>query len=82
MTPALVILVTLLLGVGTPAQAQTYPTHGVTIVSPYQAGGTSDIIARALAQKLGETWSQPVVVENRLNADTAGQISSVLPRNP
>jgi tripartite-type tricarboxylate transporter receptor subunit TctC len=81
-TRALVILVALLLGAIAPALAQTFPTHGVTIISPYQAGGASDIIARALAQKLGETWSQPVVVENRLNADTAGQISSVLPRNP
>jgi tripartite-type tricarboxylate transporter receptor subunit TctC len=75
----LFILFALLLGAATPSLAQTFPTHGVTIISPYQAGGTSDIIARALAQKLGETWSQPVVVENRPDADTAGQISSVFP---
>ena len=61
----------------TPAPAQTFPTHGVTIISPYQAGGTSDIIARALAQKLGETWSQPVVVENRPGANGAIGVQAV-----
>jgi tripartite-type tricarboxylate transporter receptor subunit TctC len=71
----IIVFVALLLA--TPALAQTFPTHGVTIVSPYQAGGTSDIIARALAQKLGETWSQPVVVENRPGANGAIGVQAV-----
>jgi tripartite-type tricarboxylate transporter receptor subunit TctC len=41
----------------------------VTIVSPYQAGGTSDIIARILAQKLSENWGKNVIVENRPGAN-------------
>lgn len=52
-----------------PAGAQAFPARAVTIVSPYQAGGTSDIIARMIAQKLGETWRQPVIVENRPGAN-------------
>jgi tripartite-type tricarboxylate transporter receptor subunit TctC len=41
----------------------------VTIVSPYQAGGTSGIIARILAQKLSENWGKNVIVENRPGAN-------------
>ncbi len=76
MMRAYIPMVFVLLG-ATPALAQTFPTHGVTIISPYQAGGTSDIIARALAQKLGEAWSQPVVVENRPGANGAIGVQAV-----
>jgi tripartite-type tricarboxylate transporter receptor subunit TctC len=72
------ILVALLLLAATPAPAQTFPTHPVTIISPYQAGGTSDIIARALAQMLAEAWLQPVVVENR----PAPMVQSACRRSP
>jgi tripartite-type tricarboxylate transporter receptor subunit TctC len=51
------------------ARAETFPSRQVTIVSPYQAGGTSDIIARLIAKKLGEAWRQPVIVENRAGAN-------------
>ncbi|MBR1177222.1 tripartite tricarboxylate transporter substrate binding protein [Bradyrhizobium sp. KB893862 SZCCT0404] len=63
------ILLCFLLGSALPALAQSFPTHQVTIISPYQAGGTSDIIARAIAQKLAQIWSQPVIVENRPGAN-------------
>ena len=45
--------------------AQTYPTHAVRLVVPYAAGGVSDIMGRALAQKMSELLGQPMVVENR-----------------
>ncbi len=51
------------------ARAEEFPTRVVTIVSPYQAGGTSDIIARILAQKLSERWGKSVIVENRPGAN-------------
>jgi tripartite-type tricarboxylate transporter receptor subunit TctC len=53
----------------TPAQAETFPSRQVTIVSPYQAGGTSDIIARLIAKKLADVWKQPVIVENKPGAN-------------
>jgi tripartite-type tricarboxylate transporter receptor subunit TctC len=47
------------------ARAETYPSHAVKIVVPYPAGGSNDIIARVLAQKLSERTGQQFFVENR-----------------
>ena len=52
-----------------PAAAQSWPAKPVRIIVPYPAGGTSDILARMLGQKLSEAWSQPVVVENKPGAN-------------
>ena len=49
----------------------------MTIVSPYQAGGTSDIIGRILAQKLSERWGKNVIVENRPGANGGIGVSAV-----
>jgi tripartite-type tricarboxylate transporter receptor subunit TctC len=48
--------------------AATFPTKPVKIIVPYTPGGSNDVLARLLAQKLGETWTQPVVVENKPGA--------------
>jgi tripartite-type tricarboxylate transporter receptor subunit TctC len=52
------------------ASAQIYPSRAVRMVVAYAAGGSNDIVARALAQKLTEIWSQPVIIDNRPGAGT------------
>ncbi|UDM53587.1 tripartite tricarboxylate transporter substrate binding protein [Cupriavidus sp. MP-37] len=59
-----------LLCLGGQAQAQTYPSRPVKLVSPYGAGGSNDISARILADALGSKLGQQVVVENKPGAGT------------
>jgi tripartite-type tricarboxylate transporter receptor subunit TctC len=50
------------------AVAQQYPAKPIRIVVPFPAGGTSDILSRAVGQKLTEEWKQQVIVDNRPGA--------------
>ena len=56
------------------AQAPAFPTRPVTMVVPFPAGGITDTIARALAQKLGDTLGQSVIVDNKPGG--GGQIAA------
>jgi tripartite-type tricarboxylate transporter receptor subunit TctC len=47
------------------AQAQTYPTRPITMTVTAAAGGVTDVVARALGQRLSESWGQQVVIENK-----------------
>ena len=50
------------------AEAQTYPTKPIRMIVPFPAGGATDILARALSQKLGEKIGQTIIVDNRPGA--------------
>jgi tripartite-type tricarboxylate transporter receptor subunit TctC len=50
------------------AMAEGYPDKPIRLIVPYAPGGSSDILARLLGQRLGETMGQPFVVDNRAGA--------------
>lgn len=65
------------LGAAPHAAAQSaYPSRTVQIVVPYPPGGGADVIVRALAQRLAETWGRNVVIDNRAGA--SGMIGTEL----
>jgi tripartite-type tricarboxylate transporter receptor subunit TctC len=47
------------------AAAQSYPTRPITITVTAAAGGVTDVLARAIGQRLSETWGQQIVIENK-----------------
>jgi tripartite-type tricarboxylate transporter receptor subunit TctC len=57
-----------------PAWAQDYPNKPIRIVVPLPPGGSNDVLARLLGQKMSESFGQPVIVENKPGA--AGNIAS------
>jgi tripartite-type tricarboxylate transporter receptor subunit TctC len=52
------------LPLATFAQAQDFPKHPITMIVPFAAGGTSDVIARVVAEQMSAALGQPIVIEN------------------
>src|SRR5437868_4704263 len=51
--------------------AQTWPAHPIRMIVPYPAGGSGDIVARIIAQKMSDGLGQAVIVDNRSGASGA-----------
>jgi tripartite-type tricarboxylate transporter receptor subunit TctC len=67
---SMLMVATALLAPPRDAAAQDYPTRSVTILVPFAAGGGTDILARAVAQRLEQRLGKPFVIENRVGAGT------------
>ena len=70
------ILAALIAATGPGAQAQVFPVKPIRIIVPYSPGGTTDLLARVVGQRLSERLGQPVLVENRTGVN--GMIGSDL----
>jgi tripartite-type tricarboxylate transporter receptor subunit TctC len=73
-TMAAVSLAAAAIGLAAPASAQAYPNRTITVVVPFAPGGTGDIVARVVSEKLSAALGQSIVVENRAGA--AGTIGA------
>jgi tripartite-type tricarboxylate transporter receptor subunit TctC len=63
-------------------RADSFPSRSIKMVVPFPAGGPSDVLARMIGQKMSEDWGQPVVIENRVGANTvlgAQQVAKAAP---
>ncbi len=76
-----VVLLTSLAGAAS-AQAQSYPTRTITLTVTAAAGGVTDVVARALGQRLAEAWGQQVVIENKGGAAHVVGAQSVAKATP
>lgn len=78
----LLVALTASLTLTSAALAQEFPSQPVKIVIPFSAGGSTDLIARQLAEELGKIWDQPVLVESRPGAGSMLGTASVAQSAP
>lgn len=64
----LMLIAVSIFAVSAAGAAERFPVKPVRIVVPFPAGGSTDLIARQLGQRLTESWSQPVLIDNRSGA--------------
>src|SRR5882672_500809 len=67
---------------GRIATAQTYPTHAITMLVPYGAGGATDITGRIVAEGMRGPLGQPVIIENVVGASGTigvGRVARTVP---
>jgi tripartite-type tricarboxylate transporter receptor subunit TctC len=71
-----------LLALTAAAQAQDYPSRPITLIVPFAAGGSTDVIGRLVADGLREVLGQPVVVDNRGGAGGSIGTAAIARANP
>ncbi|QHE88183.1 Bug family tripartite tricarboxylate transporter substrate binding protein [Hydrogenophaga sp. BPS33] len=64
------------------AASEPYPSRAIQLIVPYTPGGNTDLLGRIIAQKLGESWNQSVVVENRPGAGGTTGVTQVVRAKP
>jgi tripartite-type tricarboxylate transporter receptor subunit TctC len=62
---ALLLVLPAACGAAQAQTAQTYPSKPIRWIVPFPPGGSTDLLARVVGQKLTESWGQPVIIENR-----------------
>jgi tripartite-type tricarboxylate transporter receptor subunit TctC len=71
-----------LLGATLPAQAQTYPTHPITVIVPFAAGGPTDSLIRVLSEPMRMSLGQPLIIENVTGATGSIGVARVVQAAP
>ena len=77
MTRIFALSLALLAALSSAAWSAPYPTRPVEIVVPYGAGGSTDLVARTLAQQLQTRLGQPVVVVNKPGASGTSPVTAI-----
>src|SRR5262245_37971702 len=67
-TPAKLALAALIALVGSARAAEPYPDHPITLIVPYATGGSSDVLARLIGERMSKLLGQQVVIDNRAGA--------------
>lgn len=74
--------VMLIVGIGTAAAQEKYPTKAVELIVPFAAGGSTDLGGRVLAQQLEAKWGVPVRIVNKPGGNTVPAVSEVMRAKP
>ncbi|WP_025514481.1 Bug family tripartite tricarboxylate transporter substrate binding protein [Bordetella trematum] len=75
-------LTALLAAATLPAWADTYPSRPIKVVSPFPAGGATDVLTRILAERMAKELQQSLIVENKAGASTSIGAASVAREQP
>ncbi|MBP1713288.1 MAG: hypothetical protein H6Q42_1491 [Deltaproteobacteria bacterium] len=79
---AVMVVISFILGWGSPGPAQEYPTKPITFVIPYPAGGSTDLTGRAMANAAKKYLGQPLICENKSGGGGTVGPSLVLSKPP
>src|SRR5258708_29141238 len=66
--PVKLALAALIALTGSALAAEPYPDHPITLIVPYAAGGSSDVLARLIGERMSKSLGQQVVIDNRVGA--------------